>query len=60
MGCIDGRIDFLALLLVGVYKGAVRIAVSLVTTLLTLVIVFFASPFVAGLIEDKNSFGRGD
>ncbi len=45
---------FLLCILVGVYKGAVRIAVSLVTTLLTLVIVFFASPFVAGLIEDKT------
>ena len=45
---------FLLCILMGIYKGAVRIAVSLVTTLLTLVIVFFASPLVANLIEDKT------
>lgn len=45
---------FLICVIVGIYKGAIRIAVSLVTTLLTLVIVFFATPFVADLIESKT------
>lgn len=45
---------FLICVIVGIYKGAIKIAVSLVTTLLTLVIVFFATPFVADLIEAKT------
>lgn len=45
---------FLICVIVGIYKGAIKIAVSLVTTLLTLVIVFFATPFVANLIESKT------
>ena len=45
---------FLICVIVGIYKGAIKIAVSLVTTLLTLVIVFFATPFVADLIESKT------
>lgn len=45
---------FLICIIVGIYKGAIKIAVSLVTTLLTLVIVFFATPFVAELIESKT------
>ncbi len=35
---------------IGVYRGAVRIAVSLVTTVLTLVLVTFATPYVAKAI----------
>lgn len=45
---------FLICIIVGIYKGAIKIAVSLVTTLLTLVLVFFATPFVADLIETKT------
>lgn len=45
---------FLICVIVGIYKGAIKIAVSLVMTLLTLVIVFFATPFVADLIESKT------
>lgn len=45
---------FLICVIVGIYKGAIKIAVSLVTTLLTLVIVFFTTPFVADLIESKT------
>lgn len=45
---------FLICVIVGIYKGAIKIAVSLVTMLLTLVIVFFATPFVADLIESKT------
>lgn len=35
---------------IGIYRGAVRIAVSLVTTVLTLVLVTFATPYVAKAI----------
>ncbi len=45
---------FLISILVGVYRGAIKILVSLATTALTLVIVFFATPFAADLIEDKT------
>lgn len=45
---------FLICVVVGIYKGAIKIAVSIATTLLTLVIVFFATPFVAGVVEDKT------
>lgn len=38
---------FLICMIVGIYKGAIKIAVSLVTTIVTLVIVFFATPYVA-------------
>lgn len=41
---------FLICIIIGICKGALRIAVSLATTLLTLLIVFFASPHVADLI----------
>ena len=43
-------IIFLVCIIVGICQGALRIAVSLVTTLLTLVIVFFATPHVAEAI----------
>ena len=42
---------FLICIIVGLCKGAIKIAVSLVTTILTLVLVFFATPYVAGTIE---------
>ena len=45
---------FLICVIVGIYKGAIKIAVSLVTTSLTLVSVFFATPFVADVIESKT------
>ncbi len=41
---------FLVCIIVGVCQGALRIAVSLATTLLTLTIVFFATPHVAKAI----------
>lgn len=41
---------FLICIIVGICKGAIKIAVSLAATFLTLVIVFFATPFVAQLI----------
>ncbi|MCI8321595.1 MAG: CvpA family protein [Dorea sp.] len=41
---------FLICIIVGICQGAIRIAVSLATTLLTLVIVFFATPHVAKAI----------
>lgn len=43
-------IIFLICIIIGICQGAVRIAVSLVTTLLTLLIVFFATPHVAKAI----------
>lgn len=43
---------FLFCVVMGIYRGAIRIAVSLATTLLTLVLVVFAAPRVSGLIED--------
>lgn len=45
---------FLICVIVGVCKGAIKIAVSLAATLLTVVIVFFATPFVAKLIIEKT------
>ena len=42
---------FLISIIVGVYRGAIKITVSLVTTFLTLALVFFVTPYVAGLIE---------
>ena len=44
-----GAIVFIGFL-IGVYRGAVRIAVSLLTTLVTLVIVTLATPYVADLL----------
>ncbi len=44
-----GAIFFICII-VGIYRGAIRIAVSLLTTLLTLVIVVFATPYVADAI----------
>lgn len=41
---------FLICIIIGICRGALRIAVSLATTLLTLLIVFFASPHVADAI----------
>ena len=41
---------FFVCFLVGIYRGAVRIAVSLATALLTLVIVSFATPYVSQMI----------
>lgn len=41
---------FLICIIIGICQGAIRIAVSLVTTLVTLVIVFFATPYVADAI----------
>lgn len=56
---------FFVCIIVGICQGALRIAVSLATTLLTLTIVFFATPHVAkaiaqytpmdGMIEQKVS-----
>lgn len=45
---------FLISINVGVYRGAIKITVSLVTTFLTLALVFFVTPYVAGLIEEKT------
>ncbi len=45
---------FLISIVVGIYRGAIKITVSLITTILTLVIVFFATPYVAQLIEEKT------
>ena len=39
-------------MIIGVWRGAIRIAVSLVTTLVTLVCVFFVTPYVAGAIAE--------
>lgn len=41
---------FLACIAIGVYRGAIRIAVSLVATAVTLVAVYFATPYVADAI----------
>lgn len=43
-------IIFLICIIIGICQGALRIAVSLATTLLTLLIVFFATPHVAKAI----------
>lgn len=43
-------IIFLICIIIGICQGAIRIAVSLATTLLTLLIVFFATPHVAKAI----------
>ena len=43
---------FLICIIVGVWRGAIRIAVSLATTVLTLVLVFFATPYVAKAITE--------
>lgn len=45
---------FLISIVVGVHHGAIRIAVSLVTMVLTLVLVYFATPYVEALIETKT------
>lgn len=42
---------FLGCIVIGVYRGAVRIAVSLVATAVTLVAVYFAAPYLANAIE---------
>lgn len=44
-----GAIFFICII-VGICRGAIRIAVSLLTTLLTLVIVVFATPYVADAV----------
>ena len=41
---------------VGIYKGAVKIAVSLAATVFTLIVVVIATPFVA----DRTDTGRRD
>lgn len=41
---------FVACIVIGVYRGAVRIAVSLAATAVTLVVVCFATPYVADAI----------
>ena len=61
---------FLICIIIGIYKGALRIAVSLATTLVTLVTVFFASPYAADaiikytpvdeMIQDKVSSAMTD
>ena len=38
---------FLVSIIVGICRGAIKIAVSLATTIVTLVLVFFATPYVA-------------
>ncbi|MGN1267677.1 MAG: CvpA family protein [Dorea sp.] len=45
---------FLISIIVGICRGAVKITVSLVTTIVTLVVVFFATPYVANVIEEKT------
>lgn len=40
--------------IVGIWKGALRIAVSLLTVVLTVVITFLATPFVAAIVLDKT------
>lgn len=47
-------IIFLISIIVGIYRGAIKIVVSLAATLLTLVIVVFATPYVADLVEKKT------
>ena len=42
---------FLVSIIVGICRGAIKIAVSLATTIVTLVLVFFATPYVAKTIE---------
>ena len=42
---------FLICIITGLIRGAVRIIVSLVATIVTLVIVFFATPYVSQTIE---------
>ena len=42
---------FLVCIIVGICRGAIKIAVSLATTIVTLVLVFFATPYVAKAIE---------
>ncbi len=46
---VTGVVVFTGFLL-GVYRGAVRISVSLLTTLITLVVVTFATPYAAELL----------
>ncbi len=46
---VTGVVVFTGFLL-GVYRGAVRISVSLLTTLITLVVVTFATPYVTELL----------
>lgn len=45
---------FLISFIVGVYRGAIKICVSLATTIVTLVIVFFLTPVVAKAIEKST------
>lgn len=47
-------IIFLICIIIGICQGALRIAVSLATTLLTLLIVFFATPHVAKAIAQHT------
>ncbi|MGN0422563.1 MAG: CvpA family protein [Lachnospiraceae bacterium] len=42
---------FLVSIIAGICRGAIKIAVSLATTIVTLVLVFFATPYVAKTIE---------
>lgn len=42
---------FLVSIIVGICRGAIKIALSLATTIVTLVLVFFATPYVAKTIE---------
>ena len=42
---------FLVSIIVGICRGAIKIAVSLATTIVTLVLVFFSTPYVAKAIE---------
>ena len=42
---------FLVSIIVGICRGAIKIEVSLATTIVTLVLVFFATPYVAKAIE---------
>lgn len=43
---------FLISFIVGVYRGAIKICVSLVTTIVTLVVVFFLTPYATKLIKE--------
>ena len=42
---------------IGLYRGAVKIAISLLTTMVTLVLVTFATPYVSGLITSMTPIG---
>ena len=50
---------FIICVIIGIYRGAIRIAVSLVSTLITIVLVFFLTPYVSEAIQSKTCFFGG-